>query len=101
MAVAQAGSIFIDADGAASDERTKVSGIIFTTTGQVTDEVTLRDGSDSLSPIKTILRGSTLEASKQYELSLRPLIFQTGIYVDGLSASCSVTILTTIAGAST
>lgn len=97
--VRQSNSIFVDTDGEASGSATKVTGILFTQT-QRTDTVTIIDGTGDSDPIKMVLLGTADYGTVQLDFSLKPLNFQTGIWIKDLSADCSVVFLTSTAGGS-
>ena len=95
----QSGSVYTDTTGALTATRSKVSCIIFTTSS-AGDSFTLRDGTSGSDPIKIIVKHNTATNTYVIDLSSNPLVFNEGIYLSALSASCHLTIVVTSQGAS-
>jgi hypothetical protein len=92
----QSGSVYIDVAGLAVTGRTKIAHMIFTGANK-TDSVTLIDNTSGTTPVKIVLTGSSTASTQSYYFSV-PMLFNTGIYCSAISASCSLTLITTAGG---
>lgn len=93
-----AGTIFIDtANSTAYTGRVKVAYILLSSEGSHA-EVLIHDGTSSSAPVKLSLKVSSSHTTQQFDFSASPLIFQTGIYVNGLSTNCELMFITTTKG---
>lgn len=96
--VYQSGSVYATSVGQLVSGRTKVAHIIFCPHSGG-DEMILHDGTSGSDPIKLDLHGSGAHQTIHLDLSSKPMVFATGIYLGTISANCHVTIITTNEGA--
>lgn len=89
--------IYIDATGAVTTERTKVSYILFTPDA-ANDQLILRETSGGANCIN--IRASVAKETMTIDLSATPAVFNNGIYVQTLSTSATATLITTSSGGS-
>jgi hypothetical protein len=95
--VSQSGTIYVNATGLLYTGRVKVAYILFTpaTTG---DLIELQDGTAGSSPIKCKIYGATATDTKLIDLSANPLVFNSGIYCNTLTAGATATLVLTTKG---
>lgn len=87
--------IFLDATGAVTTTRTKISHIIFTPDA-ANDTLILRETSGGANCVK--LQGATAKTTLMFDFSDCPLVFNNGIYVQTLTSGATATLVTTQAG---
>lgn len=92
------GSIYVDtADSLAFSGRVKVAYILMTSDASYASAI-IHDGLTISGPAKLHLKVGASHSTQLFDFSASPLIFNTGIFVDGLSASCKLTFVTTTKG---
>jgi hypothetical protein len=96
--VVQAGSAFVDTDGAIFTTRVKVAYIVYTPAA-ANDPITFYDSASTTANQKLVLKGATAGHSLLFDFSAAPILFQNGIYVD-ITASGTATVVFTSKGES-
>lgn len=88
----QSGSVYADATGQLVLGRVKATHIIFAGVNS-NDAFTIRDGDGAGDPIKLHAHVPSNYATLHLDFSTSPMVFQDGIYLSALSASCTITII--------
>lgn len=92
------GSIYVDtADSLVFTGKIKVAYILMTSDSTHASAI-IHDGTSISGPAKLHLKVGASHDTKLFDFSDNPLIFSNGIFVDGLSASCKLTFVTTTKG---
>lgn len=89
------GKVFIDSTGSVTDQTILVSSILFTPNA-ANDELLLRETSAGDDCI--YLRSATAKTTMQFDFSLKPIVFQNGLYVQTITSGAKAVLITTSAG---
>lgn len=96
MANTQRGNkIFIDTTGEVTTKKTLVSYILFTPDA-ANDQLLLKEESGGADVF--YIRQSTAKNTEMYDFSLKPLVFENGIYVQTITSGAKAVLITTQAG---
>lgn len=96
--ITSAGTIYVDtANQSVYSGRVKISYIVLTSDSSHA-YVNIHDGSSISDPKKLTLKVGASHDTKIFDFSAKPLVFQHGIFVDGLSTNCILMLLTTTGG---
>lgn len=98
--VIQSGSAYVDSTGLLYSGRIKVSHIVLTTVGTA-EVLRLTDSGTVGSPgtlYKIKLTGPAATSSYHFDFSGSPILFNSGIYCETITAGLVVTIVATSAG---
>lgn len=96
--VYQSGSVYADTTGQLVTGRAKIAYIIFSPNSNG-DEFTLRDGTSGSDPVKITVASTSSTSPTVINLSDKPMVFISGIYLSSISLSCHLTIVLTNEGA--
>lgn len=92
--VYQSGSVYADSVGQLVTGRCRVSHIIFYG-ASAGNAATVRDGTSGSDAIKATITASGTHSTIHLDLSGDPMLFNEGIYLSAISASCHVTLILT------
>lgn len=92
-----AGTIYADTNGLLFTGRVKVAYILISV-HTASAHFDLYDGTANTDPQKLALCAPTAHTTQVLDFSRNPLVFQKGIFLEGLAAGDSISIVTTTAG---